>query len=145
MANFQFKLEKVLAFEASKKLNIEKELAEIQTKINAIQAEMDSLFEQLGQTNHLLKEAYLAGTSTTNIIIHKAYLNTLSNQIAAQKRELEKQEYFKKEILMKLKAQNIEVKKLEKFKDNQLEAFQKQEEKRREKSLDEFISSLISS
>lgn len=140
MAAFHFTLEKVLSFELTKKLDIEKELAAVQQKINEIQAAIEELFCTLRQTNETLKQVYEAGTNTGNILIYKAYLSTLSEKIVFQKREKEKQEYFKKEILLRLKNQNIEVKKLEKFKESQQKVFYRQQEKQQEKSLDEFLA-----
>ena len=140
MKRFVFTLQRLKEFR-EQTLDTEKgTLAELRAELRDLEAELEQILEELAKLNRDLLELYSHGTTAMEIAVHKRYINNKQQELHMKRHQILMQN---RKIEMQLQAvidATMEVSKLEKLEEHQIEEYKAAEQKENEQFIEEFVS-----
>ncbi len=115
-------------------------LAELRADLAALEAELESILEELAALNRRLLEMYAEGTTVNDIAVHKRYINAKQQELHMKRHQiLMKNREIEHQLQVVIDA-TMEVSKLEKLEEHQIEEYKAAEQKENEQFIEEFVS-----
>lgn len=140
MKKFAFKLESVMNFKNQSLENKKAEHAQAIAKVNAQNDRIHSMLQRFSDVNEEFNLKKTTGISVTEALEYSGYLYKLEVEIQNERKilaQLQKIEEDKRSEVVKMK---IETSTLEKLKEKNLAQYQKEEQKKEELFIEEFVS-----
>ena len=137
---FVFTLQKLKEYR-EQTLDTEKgTLAELRAELAQLEAELEDILEELARLNRELMEMYEDITTSLDISVHKRYINAKQQELHMKRHQiLMKNREIEAQLQVVLEA-TMEVSKLEKLEEHQIEDYKAAEQKETEQFIEEFVS-----
>lgn len=140
MKKFEFHLEKLLSYKDQMLDSEMMTLGVLQTQLSKAQNKLTALELELEQCKRKLEKAMIGNIDPTACQIHKNYIEHVKELIVRSQQEVDfltQQVNDQIEVVKRLK---LDTKSLEIIKDSRFEEYKKEDIKRSEKQLEEFIT-----
>lgn len=140
MKKFVFTLQRLKEYR-EQTLDTEKgTLAEMRADLAQLEAELQQILEELARLNRELLEKYKSITNATDIALHKRYINSKQQELHMQRHKIMlKNREIEKQLQVVIDA-TMEVSKLERLEEHQIEEYKAAEQKETEQFIEEFVS-----
>ncbi len=140
MKKFVFTLQRLKEYR-EQVLDTEKgTLAELRADLAQLEAELQQILEELAALNRKLIEMYNEGTTVNDIAVVKRYINSKQQELHMKRHQiLMKNREIENQVQVVLEA-TMEVSKLERLEEHQLEDYKAAELKENEQFIEEFVS-----
>lgn len=140
MKKFVFTLQRLKEYR-EQTLDTEKAtLGELRAELAQLEAELEDILEELARLNRELLQMYEDITTATDIAVHKRYINSKQQELHQKRHQiLMKNRQIEAQLQVVLDA-TMEVSKLEKLEEHQIEDYKAAEQKENELFIEEFVS-----
>ena len=140
MKKFVFTLQRLKEYR-EQTLDTEKgTLAELRGDLAQLEAELEDILEELAALNRKLLELYAEGTTVNDIAVVKRYINSKQQELHMKRHQiLMKNREIEDQLQVVIEA-TMEVSKLERLEEHQLEDYKAAEQKENEQFIEEFVS-----
>ena len=140
MKKFVFTLQRLKEYR-EQTLDTEKgTLAELRADLAQLEAELEQILEELARLNRELMEKYKSIINATDIALRKRYINAKQQELHMQRHKIMlKNREIEKQLQVVIDA-TMEVSKLERLEEHQIEEYKAAEQKETEQFIEEFVS-----
>ena len=140
MKKFVFTLQRLKEYR-EQTLDTEKgTLAELRADLARLEEELEGILEELAALNRRLLVMYAEGTTASDISLHKRYIMAKQQELHQKRHQiLMKNRQIERQLQVVLDA-TMEVSKLERLEEHQIEEYKAAEQKENELFIEEFVS-----